>query len=41
MNKSIGLVLSTHIGICDTDAGIDPGFVDIKSTAVSPIDFKQ
>lgn len=41
MNKSIGLVLSTHVGICYTDAGIDLGFVDIKSTAVSVEDFEH
>ncbi|KLU60591.1 hypothetical protein CEB3_c29740 [Peptococcaceae bacterium CEB3] len=35
------LILSTAICISKTDAGIDPGFVDIKSTAVSTKDFEQ
>ncbi|CEJ06052.1 Hypothetical protein DEACI_0498, partial [Acididesulfobacillus acetoxydans] len=35
------LILSTAICISNTDAGIDPGFVDIKSTAVFTKDFEQ
>lgn len=34
-------VLSPSIGIGNPDADIDPGFVDIKSTAVFTKDFKQ
>ena len=29
------------IRICDTDTGIDPSFVDIKSTAVETKNFKS
>ena len=35
------LILCTAIGIGNTDAGIDPGFLDVKSTAVVTKDFKH
>lgn len=35
------LILSTSVGIGNADAGIDPGFVDIKPTTVFTKDFKQ
>ena len=35
------LILCTAIGIGNTDAGIDPGFVDVKATAVVTKDFKH
>ena len=35
------LILCTAIGIGNTDAGIDPGFVDVKATAVVAKDFKH
>ena len=34
------LILCTAIGIGNTDAGIDPGFVDIKATTIEFKDFK-
>ena len=34
------LILCTAIGIGNTDAGIDPGFVDIKAIAVVTKNFK-
>ena len=38
--KASLLILSTIVGISNTDTGIDPGFVDIKSTAIKFQDFK-
>ena len=35
------LILRTIVGISNTDTGIDPGFVDIKSTAIEFQDFKR
>ncbi len=34
-------IFRATVGIRDTDAGIDPGFVDIKPTAVFTKDFKS
>ena len=34
-------ILCVSIGVSDTDAGIDPGFVDIKSTTDFKEDFKS
>ena len=35
------LILCTSIRIGNTDAGIDPGFVDVKPTAVVTKDFEH
>lgn len=35
------LIFCTVIGIGDADAGVDPGFVDIKTTAVVAKDFEH
>lgn len=35
------LVFRSAVRICDTDTGIDPCFVDIKSTAVETKDFES
>ena len=35
------LILCTPMGICNTDAGIDPGFVDIKATTIVFENFKR
>ena len=35
------LILCTSIRIGNTDAGIDPGFVDVKATAVVTKNFKH
>ena len=39
--KASLFILSKSICIGNTDAGIDPGFVDIESTAVFTKDFKH
>ena len=39
--KASLLILCMAIGIGNTDAGIDPGFVDIKATAVVAKNYKQ
>jgi len=39
--KASLLVLCTLMAVGNTDTGIDPGFVDIKSTAVGFDDFKR
>jgi len=39
--KASLLILCAFVGISNTDTGIDPGFVDIKSTAVVFENFKQ
>ena len=39
--KASLLILRTIVGISNTDTGIDPGFVDIKSTAVKTKNFKR
>ena len=39
--KASLLILRTIVGISNTDTGIDPGFVDIKSTAIEFQDFKR
>ena len=39
--KATLLILSTIIGISNTDTGINPCFVDIKSTAIKFQDFKR
>ena len=35
------LIFSTSVRICNADAGIDPGFVDIQPTAVFTKGFEQ
>jgi len=39
--KASLLILGTIIGIGDADTGIDPGFVDIESTAIKFQDFER
>ena len=35
------LIFSKTVGISNADTGIDPGFVDLKATAVFTKDFEQ
>jgi len=39
--KASLLIFGTAVGICDADTGKDPGFVDIKSTAVFTNNLKR